>query len=75
MISAIAAARLPYASEIPFPFSIFMMKIQENVFAVQTVNGELRRVGRSFIIQPRIQFKGGKTNWFDDSRLIKKGEK
>ena len=51
------------------------MKIQENVFAVQTVNGELRRVGHSFIIQPRIQFKDGKTNWFDDSKLIKKGEK
>ena len=51
------------------------MKIQENVFAVQTVNGEVRRVGRSLIIQPRIQFKGGKTNWFDDSKLIKKGEK
>lgn len=35
VISAIAAARLPYASEIPFPFSICLMKSQENYVCLQ----------------------------------------
>lgn len=35
-------------------------------------NGEVVRVGRSVIYQPKTQFNGKGINWFDDSKLLKK---
>lgn len=32
-------------------------------------------ISRTTILQPQVRFKGGTVPWFDDSQLIKKGEK
>ena len=29
-------------------------------------------VNRSYVMQPKINFKGGSVKWFDDSKLIRK---
>lgn len=49
------------------------MQKQTIQFAVQSKNGVVQRVGKSTILQPKTNFKGGSVKWFDDSKLIKKG--
>lgn len=40
-------------------------------FAIKTTNGTITEIGRSSILQPKTNFKGGATKWFDDSKLLK----
>lgn len=40
-------------------------------FAIKTKNGIVSQIGRSTILQPKPQFKGGSVKWFDDSKLLK----
>lgn len=48
------------------------MKKETVSFAVQSNNrGEIQKIGKSVIDQPKINFKGGHINWFDDSLLIR----
>lgn len=50
-----------------------MMNKQEIVFAVLIKNGEVVKVGRSFIELPPIRYDGRKTKWIDDAACSKKG--
>ena len=45
----------------------FYMNKTSNIFAVTG-----SAVGRSFITQPKTNYTGKRTKWFDDSQLIKK---
>ena len=48
------------------------MQKQTVEFAVETAkDGVIRNIGKSTIIQPKTNYDGRKTRWFDDSRLIK----
>ena len=48
------------------------MKKQIDSFIVQTDNhGVIQETGKSIILQPKVNFKGGSMKWFDDSLLIK----
>ena len=49
------------------------MQKQTIQFAVQSKNGVVQRVGKSTILQPKTNFKGGSVKWFDDNKLLKKG--
>ncbi len=49
------------------------MNKQEIVFAVLIKNGEVVKVGRSFIELPPIRYDGRKTKWIDDAACSKKG--
>lgn len=49
------------------------MNKQEIVFAIVVKNGEVIKVGRSYIEHPKIQYDGRKTKWFDDAVHSKKG--
>lgn len=49
------------------------MNKQEMAFAVVVKNGEVVRIGRSYIEHPVIRYDGRKTKWFDDANLLKKG--
>lgn len=40
-------------------------------FAVKTKHGVVTEIGRSSILQPKTNFKGGSIKWFDDSKLLK----
>lgn len=46
---------------------------QEIQFAVVIKNGEVKRIGRSYIEYPPIRYDGRKTKWFDDAAYSKKG--
>ena len=35
-------------------------------FAVQSKNGVVQRVGKSTILQPKTNFKGGSIKWYED---------
>lgn len=48
------------------------MKKQTTKFTTVSKNGVVTQVGRSTIMQPTVNFKGGSIKWFDDSKLIKK---
>ncbi|MGE9942772.1 hypothetical protein ACQRBH_14535 [Bariatricus sp. SGI.161] len=48
------------------------MKKETIVFATETKNGVVTRIGKSFITQPPIKFAGGSVKWFDDSKLIRR---
>ncbi len=48
------------------------MEKQTIQFATVKQGNVIQKVGKSSIYQPKIEFKGGQTNWFDDSTLIKK---
>lgn len=49
------------------------MKKQTVQFAVQTdKNGVVKNIGKGYILQPKINYKGGEMKWFDDSKLLKK---
>lgn len=44
-------------------------------FAVQTKNGMVQRVGKSSVLIPKTNFKGGEIKYFDDSKLLKSNKK
>lgn len=45
-----------------------------NTFVIENGNGNQVRLGKSRIMQPKVQFKGKGIKWFDDSKLIRKKE-
>ena len=48
------------------------MKKETVSFAVQSNNrGGIQKIGKSVIDQPKINFKGGSVQWFDDSLLVR----
>ena len=51
------------------------MKKQTTEFAILSENGAITQVGRSTVVQPKTNFKGGSIKWFDDSKLIRKDKK
>ena len=48
------------------------MSKQTIEFAVETSSRIVQRIGRSTIIQPKTNYCGKGTKWFNDSNLIKK---
>lgn len=42
-------------------------------FAVQSKNGVVQEIGKTYMLHPIIKYSGEKTKWFDDSKLIKRG--
>lgn len=50
------------------------MQKQTNTFAVVIKDGAVQNVGRSFINQPKVDYKGTGIKWFDDSKLLKKNQ-
>lgn len=42
------------------------MQKQTIQFAVQRKNGVVQRVGKSTILQPKTNFKGGTVKWYED---------
>lgn len=52
-----------------------MMKKQTVEFGVRVKNGVVQEIGTSIIYQPKTNYKGAGTKWFDDSVLIKKNRK
>ena len=42
------------------------MHIQTIQFATVTKNGVVQKVGRSTIVQPKTNFKGGSIKWYED---------
>ena len=51
------------------------MNKQTMQFAVETQNGVVQRIGKSAILQPKTNYKGKGTKWFDDSKLLKAKQK
>ena len=47
------------------------MEKQKVEFAVVQKDGVIHRIGITQALVPEIQFKGGTTPWFDDSKLLK----
>lgn len=47
------------------------MKKQTMSFATQIEKGVIVKVGKSTVLQPKTNFKGGSIKWFDDSKLLK----
>lgn len=47
------------------------MNKQEAQFAVETKNGVIQRIGKSAILQPKTNYQGKGTKWFDDTKLLK----
>lgn len=47
------------------------MKKQTVEFATVTEKGVVTKIGRSSILTPKTNFKGGKVPWFDDNKLLK----
>lgn len=43
---------------------------QEIQFAVVIKDGEVKRIGRSYIEHLEIQYDGRKTKWFDESQIL-----
>lgn len=41
------------------------MKKQSLQFAVQKTNNIVNRIGRSYIIHPKIKFSGGNIKWYE----------
>lgn len=44
------------------------MKSQTVSFATQTRNGTVTRIGKSTVLQPKMNFKGGSVKWMKDKR-------
>lgn len=42
------------------------MQTQTNEFAVETKNGTVQKVGKSIVLQPKTNFKGGAIKWYKD---------
>lgn len=50
------------------------MHKQKNEFVIETKDRVVQRIGKSIISQPRTNYTGKGTKWFDDSKLIKKNK-
>lgn len=44
---------------------------QDIQFAIVIKDGEVKRIGRSYIEHPAIRYDGRKTKWFDDAPRLK----
>ena len=42
------------------------MQKQTVKFATVTKNGVVRKIGKSYIEQPKTNFKGGSVKWYED---------
>lgn len=42
------------------------MKGQAVIFAVETENGVVNRIGKAYIATPEIRFRGGEVSWLED---------
>ena len=42
------------------------MKGQAVIFAVETKNGVVNRIGKAYIATPEIRFRGGEVSWLGD---------
>lgn len=42
------------------------MERQVVIFAVETENGVVNRIGKAYIATPEIRFRGGEVSWLDD---------
>ena len=42
------------------------MKKQTIEFAIETKDGVVQRIGKSAILQPQTNFKGGSVKWYED---------
>lgn len=42
------------------------MEKQTIKFVVESKNGVVQRVGKSIILQPKTNFKGGSIKWYED---------
>lgn len=42
------------------------MKRQAVIFAVETKNGVVNRIGNAYIATPEIRFRGGEVSWLGD---------
>lgn len=47
------------------------MEKQTIQFATVTENGAVTKIGKSTVLQPKTNFKGGSIKWADDSKLLK----
>lgn len=47
------------------------MQKQTVQFAFESKNGVVQRIGRSVMYQPKTNYQGKGTKWFDDSKLLK----
>ena len=47
------------------------MDTVKNTFVVEKKENQAR-IGKSSIMQPKVQFNGKGIKWFDDSKLIRK---
>ena len=48
------------------------MHTQTIQFATVTKNSVVQKVGRSTIVQPKINFKGGSIKWYEDKKKADK---
>lgn len=48
------------------------MNTQSIQFAVVTKNGVVQQVGKSTILQPKTNFKGGTIKWYEDKKKADK---
>lgn len=39
---------------------------QTVVFAVETEKGNVQKIGKAVILQPKIRFNGGTVKWYED---------
>ncbi len=46
------------------------MKRQAVIFAVETENGVVNRIGKAYIATPEIRFRGSEVIWLDDKFKI-----
>lgn len=46
------------------------MKTQTIQFATVTKNGVVQKVGKSTILQPKTNFKGGSIKWYEESGQV-----
>lgn len=42
------------------------MERQAVIFAVETKNGVVNRIGKAYIATPEIGFRGGEVSWLED---------
>ena len=49
------------------------MQSQTVTFAFTQKDGTVTQIGRSFILQPKTNFKGGTIKWYEDKPKKKKG--
>lgn len=47
------------------------MEKVKNTFVVEKKENQVR-IGKSSIMQPKVQFNGNGIKWFEDSKLIRK---